>query len=96
MTKIVGVAEVKRHFSEAIGKVSHKGEHFIIERKGKPVAALVSVSDLESIEKAGAKAKKGGLLAAIGAWDDFEDIEEVIEGIYEKRKKSKGRRVKRL
>ncbi len=96
MTKVVGVAEVKRHFSEVIGKVSHKGEHFIIERKGKPVAALVSVNDLESVEKTGAKAKKGGLLAAIGAWEDFEGIEEVIEDIYEKRKKSKERRVRGL
>ena len=96
MTKVVGVAEVKRHFSEVIGEVSHNGEHFIIERKGKPVAALVSISDLESIEEAGAKGEKRGLLAAIGVWDDFEGFEEVIKHIYEKRKKSKERGMRSL
>jgi len=30
MTEVVGVAEVKRHFSEVIGKVFHEGEHFTL------------------------------------------------------------------
>jgi prevent-host-death family protein len=96
MAKIVGVAEVKRHFSEVIVEVSRDGEQFIIARKGKPMAALVSLEDLESIEKGGGTGKKKGLLAAIGAWDDFEGIEGVVEHIYERRRKAKGRRLRRL
>ncbi len=33
----------------------------------------------------------GGLLAAIGAWEDFEDLDSMVSAIYERRKKSKDR-----
>ena len=76
MPKKMGVAEVKKQFSGVISEVSLKGEHFIIERKGKPMAALVSVKDLEMIEGLKIREKKKGLLAAISAWEDFDDLEK--------------------
>ncbi len=99
MSKVIGVAEVKEHLSEVIEEVSHGVEQFIIARKGRPMAAIVSLKDLESlesIEKGEKPAEKKGLLAAVGAWDDFEGIEEVIEHIYEKRRRPINRKVNGL
>jgi antitoxin (DNA-binding transcriptional repressor) of toxin-antitoxin stability system len=86
----IGVADVKKSFSTVISEVSLKGEHFVIEKKGKPMAALVSVQELQQIEGS-KKMKKNGLLAAIGAWEDFENLEPTVSAIYEGRKKSKDR-----
>jgi antitoxin (DNA-binding transcriptional repressor) of toxin-antitoxin stability system len=91
MSKNIGVAEVKKSFSAVISEVSLKGEHFVIEKKGKPMAALVSVQELQRIEGSKEKEKKKGLLAAIGAWEDFKDLESTVSAIYERRKKSKDR-----
>lgn len=60
------------------------------------MAAIVSLKDLESIEKEEKPGEKKGLLAAVGAWDDFEGIEEVFEHIYEKRRKPINRKVNGL
>ena len=96
MPKKIGVAEVKKQFSEVISNVSLKGEHFIIERKGKPMAAMVSVKDLEMIEGQKAREKKKGLIAAISAWEDFDDLEKLITAIYEGRRKARERGVGRF
>jgi len=91
MPKNIGVAEVKKSFSAVISEVLLKGEHFVIEKKGKPMAALVSVQELQRIEGSKEREKKKGLLAAIGAWEDFEDLESTVSDIYKKRKRSKDR-----
>lgn len=91
MSKNIGVAEVKKSFSAVISEVSLKGEHFVIEKKGKPMAALVSVQELQQIEGLKGREKNKGLLAAIGAWEDFEGLENVVSAIYKGRKKSKDR-----
>lgn len=44
--KTVGVAEAKARFSELLGRVLHRGERIIVQRRGKPVAALVPMEDL--------------------------------------------------
>jgi len=96
MTKKIGVAEVKKQFSLLISEVSLKGEHFIIERKGKPMAAVVSVKDLDMIEDPKIREKKKGLLSAIGAWEDFDDLEKTVEEIYNGRGRAKERGVGRF
>ena len=96
MTKNLGVAEVKKSFSTVISRVSLKGEYFVIEKKGKPMAALVPVQDLEKIADGGEKKPNKGLLAAIGAWEDYKDLEKTIDTIYGQRKKSKDRRAGEL
>jgi antitoxin (DNA-binding transcriptional repressor) of toxin-antitoxin stability system len=96
MPKKIGVAEVKKQFSTVISEVSLKGEHFIIEKKGKPMAAMVSVKELGMIESSKMKEKRKGLLAAISAWEDFDDLEKMVMSIYEGRRKAKERGVGRL
>lgn len=46
----VGTYRVKTHLSEYLNRVRYGGERIVIERHGKPVAALVSTQDLERIE----------------------------------------------
>lgn len=44
--KAVGVAEAKAKFSELLGRVAHRGERIVVQRRGKAVAALVPMTDL--------------------------------------------------
>jgi len=50
MENNISVAEAKATFSECIRKVE-AGNSVLITRRGKPVAALVSPSDLEQLER---------------------------------------------
>jgi prevent-host-death family protein len=43
----ISVAEVKRRFSDVLGEVRYRGRHFIVERNGTAMAALIPVEDLE-------------------------------------------------
>ncbi len=42
----VGAFEVKAHFGELLGKVGH-GASYMITKRGKPVAALIPVAELQ-------------------------------------------------
>jgi prevent-host-death family protein len=44
----MGVAEVKRNFADVVGEVVHTGRRIIVERRGRPMVAIVP---LESGEK---------------------------------------------
>lgn len=93
---MIGVAEAKRRFSELMSRVLYKGERFLIERKGKPVAAMVGLEDLKRIEQTASKEERKGLLAAVGAWADFQDLDQIIAEIYRDRKQAVDRKVKKL
>ncbi|HHO47497.1 MAG TPA: type II toxin-antitoxin system Phd/YefM family antitoxin [Desulfobacteraceae bacterium] len=67
----VSVAEAKSHFSELIAKSAHSHERFVITRRDKPVAALVSIEDLKIIEQ---HQERQGLAAAASSWPDFEEV----------------------
>lgn len=96
MSRTIGVAEVKRHFSEVVSEVNKMGKHFIIERKGKPMAAMVSIKEFASIEKQKAHETRKGLLAALGAWEDFKDLDKLVKLIYKKRSASGERKLKEV
>ena len=49
MSKI-SVSAAREGFSEVINQVNYNGERVILHRRGKALAALVSVSDLEILE----------------------------------------------
>lgn len=95
IAKAIGVAEVKRKFSEYMSRTLYKGERFVIEKKGKPVAAMVSIEDLKKIEDI-AKSEKKGLLAIVGAWSDFKKLDSVVDEIYAARRQAVDRKVKKL
>lgn len=47
----ISVAEAKSRFSELISRAG-SGERFVIQRRERPVAALISVDELEQLERA--------------------------------------------
>ena len=51
MAEKVSVAEVKAKLSALLGEVAYGGKRFIIQRHGRPLAALVNVKDLERLEE---------------------------------------------
>src|SRR5215510_2823150 len=46
------VAEAKNRFSDVLRRAEYGGERVIVERHGKPVAAIVSTDDLRRLETA--------------------------------------------
>jgi prevent-host-death family protein len=47
----VGVHEIRANLAEVINRVAYGGERIILERRSKPMLALVSIEDLELIEE---------------------------------------------
>ena len=55
--KVLSVAEAKSHFSEYISRVAYAGQRYVITKRGKPLAAIVSIEDLGRY-KSGGESKK--------------------------------------
>ncbi len=96
----VRVGEAKAKLSELMARAGYGGERFLIERRGKPLAALVGVEDLRRLEEergvgTAVRAPRGAL-ALVGAWGDLvEDgeIDAMLEEIYLARERDVGRPV---
>ena len=67
----ISVAEAKSHLSEIINKSAYNNEKFIITRRKKPVAALVSLDGLRIIEQ---HEERKGLAAISGKWRCFTEV----------------------
>ncbi len=96
MAKRMGATQAKARFSSLLSEVAYGGQPIIIERRGKPFAALVSIEDLEQLEQYRASsATPQGALALVGAWRDMGDAEldAIIDEIYVQREKDMGRPV---
>lgn len=96
MTTRVSVAKAKAELSALMAAVAYEGRHVIIERRGRPMAALVSVDDLEQIgRERAASTRPRGALALIGAWSDVDDreIDAIVADIYAAREQDTGRHV---
>ena len=46
----VGIAEIRDNLADALNKVAYAGERVVLARRGKGIAALVSMEDLELLE----------------------------------------------
>lgn len=47
----VSIAEIRDKLADAINRVAYAGERVVLERRGKPVAVLVSVDDADLLER---------------------------------------------
>lgn len=92
MSKAVSVAEAKRRFSDVLGAVRHRGERFVVERRGTPVAAIIPIDDLSALE-----GKQGGsVLALVGAFRDARELPSILDAIVRTRARQRQRRAPRL
>lgn len=67
----ISVADAKSHLSELIAKSAHGHERFIITRRNRPVAAIVSLDDLRIIEQ---HQERQGLATVAGTWKGFGEV----------------------
>jgi prevent-host-death family protein len=96
MAKRVSAAQAKAQLSELVARVAHGGERYVIERRGRPLAALVSLGDLECVEQSSARADRPlGALALVGAWSILgdENVDALVADIYAERARDTGRPV---
>ncbi len=97
MAEKVRVTEAKAQLSALMARVGYGGERFVIERRGRPLAALVGVQDLARLEgeKGDARSRPMGALALVRAWGEAEerDLDAVLEEIYAERERDAGRPV---
>lgn len=90
MTKQMSMVQAKAHFSTLVAEVAHGGEQIIIERRGRPLAALVSIADLERLKQGQIlSAEPLGALALVGAWQELEDqeIDDMVADMYAQRER---------
>ena len=57
--KTINAMKARQNFGQMIEEVYYKGDQFIIERAGKPMAALIPLSQLAALHKHSATAKPG-------------------------------------
>ncbi|MBA4116282.1 MAG: type II toxin-antitoxin system Phd/YefM family antitoxin [Rubrobacter sp.] len=97
MAEKVRVTEAKAQLSALMARVGYGGERFVIERRGRPLAALVGVEDLARLEgeEGDAPSRPLGALALVGAWGEAEerDLDAVLGEIYAERERDTGRAV---
>jgi prevent-host-death family protein len=48
----MSASQIREEFAEALNRVIYKGERIVLRRRGKDVAALVSMEDLEVLQAA--------------------------------------------
>ncbi len=99
MTLSVDTSVMKAQLSEFIGRVAYRKERLLVLRRGKPVAALVSVEDLrrlEAADKAQETAEKPAehpIMKVYGRWAGPDDWDAILEEIYADRLASAGREI---
>lgn len=67
--KIISVNEARAHFSDVLARVAYGGERVIIQRRGRPFAALISIDDLRKLEalESEAETRKAARVKALAA-----------------------------
>jgi len=51
MTRTVSISEAKSHLSEMVGRLMYAGDHIVVERHGKAVAAMLPIEDYREYER---------------------------------------------
>jgi prevent-host-death family protein len=90
MVKHVSAADARAHFSALISEVEHGNARIVIERDGHPVAALVSIEELERLgDNGNISTEPQRLSGIVGAWGELEDeeIDAIVRDIYVQREK---------
>ena len=76
MVKKVSTVELRKDLAALLAEVVDNGRHFIVEKRGRPLAALVSVATLELLEQQRTiSADPQGALALAGAWGELKERE---------------------
>lgn len=90
MTKTISATEARVHLGEVLDQVERSGDHVIVERSGKPAAAIISMKDLEKLKERAfdpqeAIAKARALRERIAEYRHGEPLPDVAEEIRQMR-----------
>ena len=88
MHQIYSLTEAKSKFSEIINRVLFRREKFTITKKGKAVAVVAPFD-----EEPGAERDEGLIRAKCALAQMDRHIDEMVEGIYQARRKETDRKV---
>jgi len=77
VSRTLSVAQAKATFAACV-RWAEDGEPIIISRHGKPVAALVQVSDVERLQQLRAAGPEGGLASLAGGWKNSNELVRLI------------------
>ena len=47
----IGVSEARESFSELVNRAAYGGERVLVSRRGRPIAAIVPIEDVEFMER---------------------------------------------
>jgi prevent-host-death family protein len=50
MNQVIGMVEAKSKLAELVGQVKYGGKRYVLERRGRPMAMLVSVEEYEQLQ----------------------------------------------
>lgn len=71
----INISEAKSHFSETVSRAA-AGEHFVIHRRERPIAALIGSNELERLQRSAQAARQ--LALALGQQIDL--LDEIEKG----------------
>src|SRR5207302_7202078 len=97
MATRVSLAEAKAKLSAVVDDVRRTSRRYLIERHGRPAAAIISVEELERLEASDLLGPSpAGALALVGAWGDVEDaaIDAFLNEVLRSRAADTGRPVR--
>ncbi len=89
-TATISAMNLREQIGDVLNRVRYAGERFIVERRGKPVAAIVSVDELEHLERMELEREVEMMrLAKIAAAEEgvvpFEALVEQYEALHDER-----------
>lgn len=66
--KEIPITWAKDHLYELVSRLAYSGERVVLKRRGRPVAAMVSMGDLRRLSATEGAGKEGEILRAAGGW----------------------------
>lgn len=89
----VNLAKAKSSLSEYASRAAYTNEPITITKRGKPFVALISVEDLELLERIKAGTPEDGLLGAVGVAPELDEVAEKAMEAYRRRADDVGRKL---
>lgn len=61
MVRTIGMAEAKSKLSDLVGEVAYGNQQFVLERRGRPMAVLISLDEYRRLQELEQVARRGQL-----------------------------------
>ena len=93
MCDTLTIPEASRRMPELVKRATSARERFVIKGEDGSTAAIVGTGDLHRLESSEAVSGMRGLLLAVGALAEFDDLDGILDGIQQRRELARDRGV---